>query len=434
MSITDAEYARTIQRFVGMVECPHCWHRAALTDLVWIAAHESLRGDPIAGPHALLRFRPSRFTPTGAALDLQGQPCERLACPRCHLPLSRILLESKPLIFSMIGVPASGKSYLLASMAWELRQKLPTRFQLAFTDTDPESNLIVSEYERTLFLSGDDHDWVYLDKTQVEGDLYDRVRLGDQSVSLPHPFLFTFRPQRSHPKAAKADELTRVLCFYDNAGEHFQPGMDSAVTPATQHVARSRVLFFLFGPSQDPRFRQRCRAISDDPQLASSQSVERQETVLTEALVRLRTYAQLGPQQQIEKPLIVLVAKSDIWGPLIDEDITSDPYLPGPAGQPDRVDAARIQRVSGKLRALLLEVAPELVSVAEDACTDVTYMPVSALGGPPQRQTLAEGRELLVVRPDDIKPRWVTVPIVYAFAKWSRGLIELATPEDAGGA
>jgi hypothetical protein len=427
--ISAGNKSKPQRTLIGVVECPHCWHRSPITDLVWISEHSDLRGDPIAGASAALRFRPSRFTPGGAAIDLKGEPCQRVACPRCHLPLPPQLLECRPMIFSMIGVPSSGKSYFLAAMAWELRHRLAELFKVSVTDADPESNLLVNDYERTLFLHGDAQDWVYLDKTQTDGDLYDRVRLSDQNVSLPHPFLFTLRPLEGHPRFSKVKEFTRLLCFYDNAGEHFQPGTDKATSPATQHVARARVLFFLVGPSQDPRFRQRCKSISQDPQLNVSDGVERQETILTEALLRVRHHANLDPHQRIETPLILLVAKSDMWDGLIDEDIASDPYLPGSDGHPHLVDFERIARVSAQVRGLLREVMPELVAAAEDACAHVEYLPISALGGPPSARPIEGAREMLMVQPQAVHPRWVTVPLVYAFAKWSHGLFDPAQVE-----
>jgi len=40
--------------------------------------------------------------------------------------------------------------------------------------------------------------------------------------------------------------VSRVICVYDNAGESFQVGKDSEASPATQHLAKSKALMFLF--------------------------------------------------------------------------------------------------------------------------------------------------------------------------------------------
>ena len=36
-------------RFVKHITCPHCWQRFPLDELVWVAGHEELRGDPVLG-------------------------------------------------------------------------------------------------------------------------------------------------------------------------------------------------------------------------------------------------------------------------------------------------------------------------------------------------------------------------------------------------
>ena len=395
-------------RLVGHIACPHCWHRFRTTDVLWVATHQDLIGDPIAGPSAFVRFRASRFNVEGAALDARGLPCEGLACPACHLPIPRGFLEGGSLIFSLIGIPASGKSYLLAAMSWELRRLLPQRFSIAFNDADPLNNLILNEAEKALFLQDDPDAWVALRKTEVEGEMYDRVRMGAQSVLLPHPFLFTLRPTGAHPAANSAAEASRILCFYDNAGENFQPGQDSATSPATQHLARSKVLLFLYDPTQDPRFRGPCRQFSNDLQLTIGRITERQDAVLTEAALRVRTYARLPSNQKLDKPLLVLVAKADVWGRLIAEDLPEEPLLDTGhgKGQLSQVDVARVDAVSRKVRALLLEHSPEFVASAEDAFQSVTYIPVSALGGSPAQKD-ADGP--LMVRPKDVSPWWCYV-------------------------
>ena len=51
---------------------------------------------------------------------------------------------------------------------------------------------------------------------------------------------------------------------------------------------------------------------------------------------------------------------------------------------------------------------------------DVVYIPCSALGHTPQIDR-ASGQ--LCVRPAQIKPMWVEVPLVYALSRWMRGLV-----------
>ena len=102
------------------------------------------------------------------------------------------------------------------------------------------------------------------------------------------------REAARHFQRHSAAAAARVLCVYDNAGESFLPGADTAASPVTRHLAQSRVLLFLFDPTQDMRFRRLCRGTTNDPQmLERSERLERerpvrQETILAEAAQRVR--------------------------------------------------------------------------------------------------------------------------------------------------
>lgn len=418
---------------LARVTCPHCWHTFGPEDLLWVAQHVELMGDPVLGPEAHARFLPSRFNAAGEALDGRDMRCQVLACPRCHLTLPRAVVETSPLFVSVVGAPASGKSHLLASMTWELRKVLRERFAINFNDADAFSNLSIQRYEETLFVPDDGNRLVSIRKTELQGELYDQIRLGQQFVSLPRPFLFTMRPE-SKPHSggvngsAAAHERFRVLCLYDNAGEHFQPGMDSASAPGTQHLAKSKVLIFLFDPTQHPGFREHCRSFSQDPQLYGAARTLRQETILTEAASRVRRYTGLSPKRKHERPLLVVVSKADIWAPLLDADMETEPLLPDPA-QPNSshglVDLPRIEGTSAALRRMLLQWTPEVVAAAEDFCRHIVYIPSSALGRGPEMQ---QETGMLGIRPKDIRPKWAAVPILYMFAKWGDGAIPAVKP------
>jgi hypothetical protein len=179
--------------------CPHCWATFAPEEVLWISGHTDLLGDPRLGPEQPQRFLPTRFTVEGNALDAHGFVCESLACPRCHLPVPRALLEAEPTFVSIFGSPACGKSFFLAAMTSELRRLLPERFALFFSDADTVSNRSLNEYEESLFHNAKKDEWVPLAnlirKTDLQGELYDTVTFGNQTVSYPRPFLFTVQPQ-----------------------------------------------------------------------------------------------------------------------------------------------------------------------------------------------------------------------------------------------
>src|SRR5262249_38231646 len=153
-----------------------------------------------------------------------------------HLPIPRALVELQPLFVSILGAPASGKSYFLTAMTWLLRQTLPRSFALGFGDADPASNRSLNEYEERLFLNENHDRLVALDKTALEGDLYNTVLFNGQAVSYPRPFIFSLRPLDEHPNRQAVSKLSRAVCLYDNAGEHFLPGQDTASSPVTRHL------------------------------------------------------------------------------------------------------------------------------------------------------------------------------------------------------
>src|SRR4051812_13981506 len=298
------------------VTCPHCWNIFPPEQALWIAQHPDLVGEPRLGDDQHQRFMPTRFTVDGAALDSRGFACHGLACPRCHLAVPRSLFETEPLFLSILGAPSCGKSYFLASMTWQLRKVLPKNFSLAFGDADPVSNDRLHGYEGLQFLNPDQDALVAIEKTETQGDLYDTVLFADQAVSYPRPFLFTVQPRDIHPNYQK---FSRILCLYDNAGESFLPGEDTAINPHTRHLALSRALLFLFDPTQDPRFRNACAGKSADPQmqgrtqrLARERAV-RQETILLEAAARVRRYTGLAQNAKHRRPLVVIVTKYDSW-------------------------------------------------------------------------------------------------------------------------
>jgi hypothetical protein len=139
----------------------------------------------------------------------------------------------------------------------------------------------------------------------------------------------------------------------------------------------------------------------------------------------VRRYANLAAGKKHDRPLLVLVPKSDVWGSLlVGEDVVTEPILPNAvAGTLAAVDVVRIERVSQKLRALLQRETPELVAAAEEFCQHVVYIPISALGRSPEETELPGGGKGLFVRPKDIRPHWAGVPVLYMFAKWTTGLI-----------
>ncbi len=403
----------------GRVICPHCWEEFAPEDILWVSEHPSLRNDPRLGPDEARRFLPDRFDLDGNAIDPGGQVCKRLACPNCHLSVPRSNLELQPLFVSIVGSPACGKSYFLASMTWRLRNVLPQYFGLTFSDADPTANALLNEYEEQQFHNPDQDALVKLAKTQEQGDLYDEIRFDQQIVRLPRPFFFAIRPSAEHPNRDLQVRASRVMCLYDNAGESFQPGKDTAANQVTRHLTRSDSLLFLYDPTQDPRFREACRKVSQDPQVNEAPVTTRQETILHEMADRIRRHTHLPQHQKHASQLIVVVTKYDAWKGLLKTELPH-PWRKALDHSIHGLDLGFVKKVSKQLRELLWKYTPELCSSAESFADDVLYIPTSATGHAPEKLPDGPGYG---IRPRKIRPIWAEVPLLAVLCRGCRGMV-----------
>lgn len=404
--------------------CPHCWTEFPPHDLLWIAAHSDLRGDPLLGQDEHQRFLPSRFSADAKAIDVRGEVCTGLACPHCHLSIAWALLEMKPLFLSILGAPGSGKSYFLASMTWQLRQTLRDRFAVSFTDADPLHNQVLSEYEERLFLNTQDDQLVYLPKTELEGQLYQSVAYGERRVWYPRPFVFSLQPLDGHVDYRKRRLLARALCLYDNAGEHFLPGGETSNNPS-KHLAVSELLFFLFDPTQHPRFRARCKAQSNDPQMGNHGWSHRQDQVLLEAGNRIRAHSGASQSDKLRQPLVVVVTKFDAWRTLApDLDLDLNRVVRRVGSTMSALDSRVLRIISDEVRELLNQHAREMVAAAESFSEEVLYIPVSALGCAPE---VIQSSGMLGIRPRNIQPIWSEVPVLFALHRCTKGLVRIGT-------
>ena len=388
-----------------------------------IASHSSLRGDLRVGPDEMLRFPPSMFNPEGMPLDPCGRPAPLVACPHCHLQVPEALLTIDPLFVSILGSPGCGKSFFLAAMTWQARRFLPSGFGIGFVDADPAMNMTLNEYEKSVFLPTEPSRPVPLGnliaKTQLEGHgLYSAVSYAEHSVRYPRPFMFTLRVGTGPQGATRS--ASRLLCLYDNAGEQFLPGSDSAAAPVTQHLARAAFLLYLFDPTMDLRFRRLIQL------KAGAGTSERQELVLAESLLRIRRLRGLSATARDDRPLIVVLTKADLWASEVTKQWELEPWAAGEGGG---LDPYRVSSRSDALRNLLLKACPEFVRTAEGFSPNVTYVPSSVLG----KAQVESINGTPAVRPQDIQPSGVLVPLLVGLNQTIKGLIPVRRLESSIG-
>jgi hypothetical protein len=240
------------------------------------------------------------------------------------------------------------------------------------------------------------------------------VRINGPTMLYPRPFTFLIHALRHSSADGGGQDRARILCLYDNAGEQFLPLQSSDTSPATQHLGVSEALLFLFDPTQDPRFRKACREVSQDPQVQRQIWSHRQDLVLTEAALRIRRHAGLRSGQLYHRRLVVVITKFDIWRPLlIDFPLSLGSAFRNDEREGTQLDCGVLNEISRRLRNLLCEHCPEVVAAAENFCESVSYLPVSATGSGPE---INEVTGLGGFRPQNIKPMWPELPLLYALS------------------
>lgn len=393
--------------------CPYCWKPFAPGDALNIAVHESLTGDPVLGEHVKLRFAAERFNHLGQALDSEGTPSVDLACPHCRGRLPPSFFAQPQHILSLVGAPSSGKSYYLSVLLRQLPEDLIQHFSANLQDGDPSGNAQLNEMKNRLFSATSPED-AFISKTDFEGVMYERLHRDGKLVPLPRPFVYYL--QRLDLPDTRAS-----LVFYDNAGEHFKPGIALDDSPGALHVAASAGLLFLFDPSTSPAFRKLLRR-KRDPQLRTH-STDEQDTILSELGVRVKKMRALDSHEKVDTPLAILVGKYDLWQTLLP---------PGTLHLPeDRpLNDEEIQSNSQHVRALLTQLCPTIVANAESVSTRVCYFPLSSLGHSPKEIPEGPLAGRLAPNPKRLKPILSTAPVIWILSEQSPSPLSKVSTEE----
>ena len=171
--------------------------------------------------------------------------------------------------------------------------------------------------------------------------------------------------------AATGTKPARMLCLYDNAGEHFQPGQDTT-------SARSRGTWRSRGRSSSCSIPPRTRgsgpsagAMTSGGPRSAQPRLSRQETILNEAAARIRRYAGLSHASKYERPLVVIVPKFDEWSHLWTRH-EGEPWKTH--GNVTGLDVERIEQMSSRDARDPLEVLPGDRGCGRVLRQDVTYI------------------------------------------------------------
>jgi hypothetical protein len=373
-----------------------------------LAVHDSLRGDPVLGEDAQQRFLATRFNNAGQALDAMGLPSSEVACPHCRRKLPPSFLGMPHHIISLVGDQSAGKSYFLSVLTKVLPATLYRDFGIVFQDSDPTGNAPVNDMRKALF-GAQTPAQAKLAKTVFEGAMYERLPRQGRMAALPRPFVYTLEPE----------DKTRERCaliFYDNAGEHFQPGVNIVEQPGAQHVASAAGIIFLFDPFNSPEFR---RAIRDtqDPQLEKP-VVDQQDIILAEMRTRIQMIRNLRPGEPINTPVAFVVGKCDVWLQLLNGKPLCEPLREG------KLDRTAVEENSDTIRELTHRLCPPVVANAEALSTNVMFFAASSFGHTP----LKIGPGEYVPDPAKLQPMHVEVPLLWILSQICPPLVRTTDP------
>jgi len=378
--------------------CPNCWKEFDKSEALAIAGHPDLYGDEYAGEDAQLRFTPTQFTPEGIPLDEKGAPSTDSACPHCHQKLPPFFAETHQHIFSLVGVPAAGKTYYLAALIHQLANELPRKFGIPFRDAEPLNNAPLSDMSRRLFNALTPQE-AYINKTPLVGSLYHKVWRHGHFASMPRPFIYNI----------DQDNEAYSLVVYDNAGESFEPGRSGEENPGAEHLAVSSSILYLFDPTTNPAFRGLLLG-NEDPQLQRLiHPPGRQGQLLAETEMRIRTRRNISPGKKIDIPLALLIGKCDTWQHLLGPE----PLLPivqNGIYMPEHVNVN-----SNRLRRFFFNISPHICANVEAISSNVRYFAISSLGASPIEFTDPQtGATLIGPASGKVHPIRVSDPVIWA--------------------
>ena len=384
------------------IHCTTCWASFEINQLRFIAEHQLLSSDPVAGKEAMLRFRPSVFDKRGAAIDPEGASCTSIACPRCRCELPRKILHDPILPISVVGSPASGKSCLLASGLRALRRS-GTELGFSLIDAAPSLNTHIHELEEKLFPRESGKSNVHIGKTDPSDlSTYKQILVGIGETSVPRPIHLTWKDTKNQP---------RTIVFHDTAGEAFVH--KTKITPSIEHLASATSIIFVLDPLQDPATRQLIKVNDPQVDLFEKGGSSRQDLIILETADRIRKLKGMTSEEPIDIPMIFAINKFDAWSSLLTGvEISSNPVIENKNGKL-QLDYHLIEDVNKITRNMLSKHVPDWIDSIDSISSNATIIPCAPLGISPTGSEFGA----LEINTSSVSPIWAHIPFLLAIEK-----------------
>jgi len=398
-----AAASERVESFTGIKgRCLQCWMTFRPGEVMAIACHEDLRGDPLLGSAAMRRFLPRNFDEQGFPTDEMGCACRDLACPHCRHQLPLDLFRLPFHIVSLVGIQRSGKSYYLAILARILSQIMARDFAVRWEDLDPTGNIPLNDLRNRLF-AAPDAESAALEKTSLGGVMYTEVHRSGRVVAMPRPFTY---------RVTKPSGQQAAFVFYDNAGEHFMPGISVEESPGALHVTEASAILFLFDPLVSTEFRKHLQPGSD-PQLEFHDVPDIQDIILDEMRVRFARARGHAARDNLAIPFGVIVGKCDAWIELLGGREALQPVVQG-----GRLIRDAFAHNSALTRQVLQEHCPEITARLDALSSQTLYFPVSSFGHTPLRTSRGVAPD-----PKRLQPWLAEAPVLWVLDQLAPGLI-----------
>ena len=173
---------------------------------------------------------------------------------------------------------------------------------------------------------------------------------------------------------------------------------------------------FMYDPCADEAF---CRLLAESDARQTSLQEVPQSSILSEVELQLRMHMNTPLGEKMKLPFAIIVGKADLWQHLLGPE----PLLP--AFHNGKLISEHVASNSRRIRQFIFNINPSLCTNAEAMAEEVRYFAVSSLGTAPSKFRDSEtGEILLAPAPGELRPRGVTVPLLWVLNHCSQTLID----------